>query len=154
MSGSVWTHPLARLGMGLLMAPFFLQLLGLGKTPLGGGLCGDLLGQDQSLALQNPLFWYAAVFMILLGFQLAYGAFLLLAGLIQIPPESAPRIFGLAWGLAALMGILFILTRFIGVPAPSGAGWVLERAPLDGLSLVLVGLSLVGGLLLRQVARA
>jgi hypothetical protein len=139
--------------MALLIAPFFLQMLGFGNTPLGAGLCGDLLGKDQTLGLQNPLFWYAAGFMILLGFQLAYGGFLLLAGLLEVSDGSAPGLFGLAWGLATLIGLLFVFTRLTGVPAPSGAGWVLERAPLDFLSLILVGLSLAGGLLLRQLGK-
>lgn len=153
MSASVWVNPLARLGMALLMAPFFLQMLGFADTPLGRGLCGELLGKDQTLALQNPLFWYAAGFMILLGIQLAYGIFLLLAGLIQVPDESAPGLFGFAWWLTLLMGLMFAFTRLSGAPAPSGAGWVLERAPVDALSLMLVGLSLAGGLLLRGLVR-
>ncbi|RTI17576.1 hypothetical protein CSW23_05945, partial [Thermus scotoductus] len=47
-------------------------------------------------------------------------------------------------------GGLFLLTRTTGLPAPGPGGWVLERAPVDPLSLLLVGLSLAGGFLLRE----
>ncbi|GEM85984.1 MULTISPECIES: hypothetical protein [Thermaceae] len=148
-----FSDPRVRWAAALLMAPFFLQLLGFGADFLGAGLCGDLFGRNNPLGFQSPLFWYAMGFMILLGLQLAYGAILLLVGLLEMPPESARGLFGLGFGLAALIAVLFVLTRTTGIPAPATQGLVFERADLDLLSLLLVGLSLAGGLLLRQMGR-
>jgi hypothetical protein len=148
-----FADPRLRWAAALLIAPFFLQLLGFGSSALGAGLCGDLFGRDNPLGFQSPLFWYAAAFMILLGLQLAYGAFLLLAGLIELPPEGAGGLFGFGAGLALTILVLFALTRTTGVPAPAAQGLVFERADLDLLSLLLVGLSAGGGWLLRQAGR-
>ncbi|MDX2004465.1 MAG: hypothetical protein SFU83_04235 [Meiothermus sp.] len=130
------------------MAPFFLQLLGFGSSLLGAGLCGDLFGRNNPLGFQSPLFWYAMTFMVLLGFQLAYGALLLLAGLIEMPPSNARGLFGFGFGLAAVTLVLFVLTRTTGLPTPAAQGWVFEQANLDALSVLLVGLTVGGGLLL------
>jgi len=57
-----------------LILPFFLQLLGLGDTPLGGGLCGEVFRvQDPAFALKTPGFWYGLLFMVLLALELGYG---------------------------------------------------------------------------------
>ncbi|MDX2008524.1 MAG: hypothetical protein SFU83_25030 [Meiothermus sp.] len=137
------------------MAPFFLQLLGFGSSVLGAGLCGDLFGRNNPLGFQSPLFWYAMAFMILLGLQLAYAAVLLLAGLLEMPPEGAKGLFGFGIGLVVVIVLLFVLTRSTGIPAPAAQGLVFERADLDPLSLLLVGLSVGGGWLLRSLgARA
>ncbi|WP_408646657.1 hypothetical protein [Thermus sediminis] len=141
-----------RLAALLLILPFFLQLLGLGETPLGGGLCGELFRQrDPALALISPGFWYGLLFMVLLALQLGYGLALLLLPLLEVR-------LGPGWPRAGryLVGVLlllFLLTRTTGLPAPGEGGLVLERAPLDPLSLLLVGLSLAGGLLLRENGR-
>ena len=53
-----------------LILPFFLQLLGLGDTPLGGGLCGEVFRvQDPAFALKTPGFWYGLLFMVLLALE-------------------------------------------------------------------------------------
>lgn len=138
-----------RLAAILFILPFFLQLLGFGKTPLGGGLCGELfLAQNPALAFQTPGFWYGVLFMGLLALQLGYGLGLLLLPLLEVP-------IGRAWlrlgqYLVGLLFGLFLLTRTTGLPTPGPGGWVLEPAPADPLSFLLVGLSLAGGFLLRE----
>ena len=132
-----------------LILPFFLQLLGLGDTPLGGGLCGEVFRvQDPAFALKTPGFWYGLLFMVLLALELGYGLSLLLLPLLEVRP-------GKGWVRAGryLVGtlfLLFLLTRTTGLPTPGPGGWTLEPAPLDPLSLLLVGLSLAGGLLLKE----
>ncbi|RTG93542.1 hypothetical protein CSW37_05455 [Thermus scotoductus] len=138
-----------RLAAFLFILPFFLQLLGFGKTPLGGGLCGELfLVQNPALAFQTPGFWYALLFMVLLALELGYGLSLLLLPLLEVSIGPGWRRLGRY--LVGVMGGLFLLTRTTGLPAPGPGGWVLERAPVDPLSLLLVGLSLAGGFLLRE----
>ncbi|GAB5603868.1 hypothetical protein FJNA_23940 [Thermus sp. FJN-A] len=116
---------------------------------MGGGLCGEVFrAQDPALALKTPGFWYGLLFMVLLALQLGYGLSLLLLPLLEVP-------LGPGWlrGGRYLVGtlfVLFLLTRTTGLPAPGPGGLVLERAPLDPLSLLLVGLSLAGGLLLKE----
>ncbi|WP_245958994.1 hypothetical protein [Meiothermus luteus] len=134
------------------MAPFFLQMLGFGQTPLGGGLCGELFGNDTPLGLQGAGFWYAVLFMLLLGLQLMYGGFLLLARLLELPKSMEPGLYATGVGLAGLLTLLFLLTRTTGLPYPSPQGLAIgETAPLDPLSLILVGSSLGGGLLLLDL---
>ncbi|TFU16316.1 hypothetical protein [Thermus tengchongensis] len=138
-----------RLAALFLVLPFFLQLLGLGDTPLGGGLCGEVFRvRDPALALQTPGFWYGLLFMLLLALQLGYGLSLLLLPLLEV--RLGPGWLRVGRYLVGVMGGLFLLTRITGLPAPGPGGWVLERAPVDPLSLLLVGLSLAGGFLLRE----
>ncbi|WP_114313078.1 hypothetical protein [Thermus caldifontis] len=138
-----------RLAAALLILPFFLQLLGFGKTPLGGGLCGDLfLAQNPALAFQTPGFWYGVLFMGLLALQMGYGLALLLLPLLEVPIGSGWLRLGR--GLVGLLFLLFLLTRTTGLPTPGPGGWVLEPVGVDPLSLLLVGLSLAGGVLLRE----
>ncbi|MFN4070501.1 MAG: hypothetical protein ACK4HT_02910 [Thermus caldifontis] len=138
-----------RLAGALLALPFFLQLLGFGNTLLGGGLCGELfLAQNPALAFQTPGFWYGLLFMGLLALQLGYGLSLILLPLLEVSVGPAWRRLGRY--LVGVMAGLFLLTRTTGLPAPGPGGWVVEPAPVDPLSLLLVGLSLAGGLLLRE----
>lgn len=149
-----FTHPLVRWAGALLVAPFFLQLLGLGNTLLGGGLCGELFGNDTPLGLQGAGFWYAVLFMMLLGFQLMYGGFLLLARLLELPAGMEQGTYkGGVW-LVGLITLLFVLTRTTGLPYPSPQGLALgDTAPVDLLSLMLMGCSWVAGFLLWQLLR-
>ncbi len=144
-----FAHPQARWAAALLILPFFLQMLGFGQSILGGGLCGELFGNETPLGLQGAGFWYALVFMMLLGFQLMYGGFLLLARLIEMPANmEGPTYRGGVW-LVGILLMLFLLTRTTGLPYPSPQGLALgEPVPADPLSLILVGSSLAGGLLL------
>lgn len=138
-----------RLPALFFILPFFLQLLGFGDTPLGGGLCGEVFrAKDPALALRTPGFWYSLLFMALLALELGYGLSLLLLPFLEVRP-------GRGWVRAGryLVGALlalFLLTRTTGLPIPGPQGLVLEPAPLDPLSLLLVGLSLLGALLLRE----
>lgn len=104
--------------------------------------------QDPAFALKTPGFWYGLLFMVLLALELGYGLSLLLLPLLEVRP-------GKGWVRAGryLVGtlfLLFLLTRTTGLPTPGPGGWTLEPAPLDPLSLLLVGLSLAGGLLLKE----
>ncbi len=138
-----------RLAALFFILPFFLQLLGFGDTPLGGGLCGALFtGRALPLNLQPPGFWYALLFMILLALLLGYGLSLLLLPLLEVRPS--PAWLGLGRGMVGVLLLLFLLTRTTGLPVPGPQGLTLERAPIDPLSLLLVGLALVGGVFLGE----
>jgi hypothetical protein len=139
----------------LLALPFFLQLLGFGSTPLGGGLCGELFrGRETPLALQGAGFWYALVFMMLLLGQLGYAGLLALAGFLELPPLWLRSIYRLGSYYAAGMTLLFVVTRTTGLPVPAPQGWVLgDVAPVDLLGLLGVGLTLAGGVLLWGISR-
>ena len=143
-----FSGPPLRLAALLLILPFFLQLGGLGGA-LGGGLCGELFtNKDTPLFQQGAGFWYGLVFMFMLAIQLAYGGFLLLAGLIELPGEYQRPLYRLGVWLTGLLGLLFGLTRSTGLPHPSALGFVWgDRVAVDFLSLVLVGLTLSGGVL-------
>lgn len=147
---SSFRDPRVSWAAALLMAPFFLQMLGFGQTFLGGGLCGALLGQrDIPLSLQGAGFWYALLFMLLLGIQLMYGGFLLLGRLLEMPKSSEHPIYIVGIWLIGLIFVLFLLTRTTGLPYPSEQGLALgDVAKADPLSLILMGLTLAGGLIL------
>lgn len=153
-ASSAFSNPRVRLAAGLLMAPFFLQLLGLGKTLLGGGLCGELFGNNTPLGLQGAGFWYALIFMILLGIQLMYGSFLLLTRLLEMPEGMESGTYQTGIWLVGFMALLFVLTRTIGLPYPSQQGMAFgDTAPADPLSLLLIGCSVVGALVLISLNR-
>lgn len=144
-----FAQPQLRLAAALLMAPFFLQLLGFGKTFLGGGLCGDLFGNNTPLGLQGAGFWYALVFMLLLGIQLMYGGFLLLTRLLEMPQSMESGVYTTGIALVGIITLLFVITRTIGLPYPSQQGIAFgDNAPADPLSLLLLGCSLAAALLL------
>ncbi|GIW26329.1 MAG: hypothetical protein KatS3mg069_2596 [Meiothermus sp.] len=149
-----FSHPQVRWAAALLMAPFFLQLLGSGNTLLGGGLCGELFGNDTPLGLQGAGFWYAVLFMMLLGFQLMYGGFLLLARLLEMPPSMEAGTYRTGIWLVGFITLLFVLTRTTGLPYPSPQGLALgDTAPVDPLSLILMACSWVGSFLLWRLLK-
>ncbi len=149
-----FSNPQVRWAGALLMAPFFLQLLGLGNSALGGGLCGELFGNETPLGLQGAGFWYAVLFMMLLGFQLMYGGFLLLARLLEIPASMERGAYTGGLWLVGLMTLLFVLTRTTGLPYPSPQGLALgDTAPVDLLSLMLMGSTWAAGLLLWRLLK-
>ncbi len=152
---SAFSSPKVRWAAALFIAPFFLQMLGFGNTFLGGGLCGELFGNETPLGLQGAGFWYALLFMMLLGFQLMYGGFLLLTRLLEMPASMERGTYlGGVW-LVGTITLLFILTRTTGLPYPSPQGLALgDVAPVDLLSLILVGCSWVGGFLLWRLIKA
>ena len=156
MNGRVFAfaHPLVRWSGALLLAPFFLQLLGLGNSVLGGGLCGELFGNETPLGLQGAGFWYALLFMMLLGFQLMYGGFLLLAPLLELPSSMERATYSGGLWLIGIMTLSFILTRTTGLPYPSPQGLAIgEAAPVDLLSLLLMGCGWAAGLLLWRLLK-
>ncbi|GIW32638.1 hypothetical protein Mlute_01777 [Meiothermus luteus] len=152
-------RPAPQWALALLALPFFLQLLGFGGA-LGGGLCGALFrGRDLPLDQQPAGFWYALLFMGLLSFQLLYAVFtglLLLLDAADRPGAGAPpaRSYrGGAW-LALLLVIAFLLTRTVGLPVPSAQGVIWgEAAGANPLGLVMVGMTLAGGLWLWRIGR-
>jgi hypothetical protein len=149
-----FSNPQVRWAGALLMAPFFLQLLGLGNSALGGGLCGELFGNETPLGLQGAGFWYAVLFMMLLGFQLMYGGFLLLARLLELPASMERGAYTGGLWLVGLMTLLFVLTRTTGLPYPSPQGLALgDTAPVDLLSLMLMGSTWAAGLLLWRLLK-
>lgn len=139
----------------LLALPFFLQLLGFGSTPLGGGLCGELFrGRETPLALQGAGFWYALVFMMLLLGQLGYAGLLALAGFLELPPAWLRSIYRIGLYYAAGMALLFVVTRTTGLPVPAPQGWVWgEASAVDLLGLLGVGLTLAAGGMLWMISR-
>jgi len=152
---SAFSSPLVRWAATLQIAPFFLQLLGFGDTFLGGGLCGELFGNETPLGLQSAGFWYAVLFMLLLGFQLMYGIFLLLTRLLEMPASMERGTYLVGIWLVSLITLLFILTRTTGLPYPSPQGLALgETDPVDPLSLILIGCTWVGGLFLWHSLRS
>jgi hypothetical protein len=151
---SAFSSTQVRWAAAWLIAPFFLQLLGLGDTFLGGGLCGELFGNETPLGLQGAGFWYALLFMMLLGFQLMYGGFLLLTRLLEMPNSLEHGTYKIGLWLVGLITLLFVLTRTTGLPYPSPQGLALgDTAPVDPLSLILMGCSWVGGFLLWRLLK-
>jgi hypothetical protein len=149
-----FSNPQVRWAGALLMAPFFLQLLGLGDSALGGGLCGELFGNETPLGLQGAGFWYAVLFMMLLGFQLMYGGFLLLARLLEMPASMERGAYTGGLWLVGLLTVLFVLTRTTGLPYPSPQGWAFgDTASVDLLSLVLMGCTWGAGILFWRLLR-
>lgn len=154
MNTASFSSPSLRIAAALLMAPFFLQILGFGKTFLGGGLCGELFGNDTPLGLQGAGFWYALIFMLLLGIQLMYGGFLLLTRLLEMPQSMESGTYKTGIGLVGFMVLVFVLTRTVGLPYPSQQGIAFgDTAPADPLSLLLIGCSVAGSVLLWNLSR-
>lgn len=138
-----------RLAALLLILPFFLQLLGFGEIPLGGGLCGEVLrGRELPLALQPPGFWLGLLFMVLLTLQLGLGGLFLLLPLLEVRPS--PFFLRLGRGVAFTLVLLFLLSRTLGLPLPSPQGLAFTTFPADPLSLLIVASSALGGVLLRE----
>ncbi len=137
----------------LLTIPFFLQILGFGNTPLGSGLCGALLGsRTESLSEQGPGFWYAMMFMVLLGFQLMLGALLLLSRVLELPESVKSGLIGVGIVFGILMFVMFLLTRLTGLPVPTSLGMAWGRVEkFDILSWVLSGSGLWASYLLLRV---
>lgn len=140
-----------RLGVlvGLMFAPFALQLLGWAGTPLGGGPCGAI-GVDQLMLEQPQAFFYAQIMLWGIALLMATGFFVLMLGFMhggRIPRSQARPFVLLAVALGVFTALVYVLTRTLGLPAPSPIGWLMSGAePTDpiGILILLVLWGIIG----------
>lgn len=131
--------------VGLELAPFFLQFLGLSLgEALGQGLCGSALGVSEVEAVRYGLvseyFLYGRLFLVLLALKATY-ALALLVLRFMYPEEDPPFARGV-WrvgvGLSWTYLGFFLLTRTLPLPLGTPLGpALLAPAPLDPLSLLM-----------------
>jgi len=137
-----------RLGVlvGLMFAPFALQLVGWAGTPLGGGPCGSI-GIDRLMLEQPQAFFYAHIMLWGISLLTATGFFILMLGFMyngQIPRSQARLFVLLALGLEGFTTLIYILTRTLGLPAPSPVGWLLgDPEPTDAIGVLILLVLLV-----------
>ncbi len=144
--------------VGLMFAPFALQLLGWAGTPLGGGPCGAI-GSERLLLEQPQAFFYAQVMLWGIALLMTTGFFILMLGFMHqghIPKSQASPFLRLGLGIASFTALIYILTRTWGLPAPSPVGWLLSGAePADAIGLlVLLALLVQIGLSLHWLAKS
>jgi hypothetical protein len=132
--------------VGLSLAPFLLQFLGLGLSEeLGQGLCGSALGVSEAEAVKYGLvseyYFYGQLFLALLALKVTYALGLMVLRFMypdQDPP-FAPLLWRLGVGLSLALLLLFLLTRTLPLPFATPLGLAfLSPAPLDPLSLLMV----------------
>jgi len=137
-----------RLGVlvGLMFAPFALQLVGWAGTPLGGGPCGPI-GIDRLMLEQPQAFFYAQIMLWGISLLMATGFFILMLGFMhngQIPRSQARPFVRLALGLGGFTTLVYILTHTLGLPAPSPVGWLLSGPePTDAIGVLILLVLLV-----------
>lgn len=139
--------------VGLMFAPFALQLLGWAGTPLGGGPCGGI-GLDQLMLEQPQAFFYSQIMLWGIALLAATGFFTLMLSFMNngtIPDSQARPFVRISQAIASLTALIYLLTRTIGLPTPSPLGWLMgSPEPLDVIGvLVLVVLTAQGFLALR-----
>jgi hypothetical protein len=144
--------------VGLLFAPFALQLLGWAGTPLGGGPCGAI-GIDQLMLEQPQAFFYAQIMLWGISLLMATGFFVLMLSFMHngsIPKSQAQPFLRVAVGIAVLTAAVYILTHTWGLPAPSPIGWLMSGPePTDTIGvLILLALLLFIGMTLRWFGQA
>lgn len=131
-----------RLGLlvGLMFAPFALQLLGWAGTPLGGGPCGAI-GLDQLMLEQPQAFFYAQIMLWGISLLMATGFFILMLGFMHsgtIPKSQAQPFLRIALVVGSLTALIYVLTHTIGLPAPSPIGWLMSGAePTDAIGILI-----------------
>lgn len=130
--------------VGLSLAPFLLQFLGLGLSEeIGQGLCGSALGVSEAEAVKYGLvseyYFYGQLFLA----SWPEGHLRLAHGPPPHVPRPGPSLRPLA--VAARGGpfpgllLLFLLTRTLPLPFATPLGLAfLSPAPLDPLSLLMV----------------
>lgn len=132
--------------VGLSLAPFLLQFLGLGLSrELGQGLCGSALGVSEAEAVRYGLvseyYFYGQLFLALLALKVTYALGLMVLRFMypdQDPP-FAPLVWRVGVGLSLVFLLLFLLTRTLPLPFATPVGLAfLSPAPLDPLSLLMV----------------
>ncbi|WP_299426305.1 hypothetical protein [uncultured Meiothermus sp.] len=144
--------------VGLMFAPFALQLLGWAGTPLGAGPCGAI-GMDQLMLEQPQAFFYAQIMLWGISLLMATGFFVLMLGFMHnglIPKSQARPFLLVALGVGGFTALIYILTHTWGLPAPSPLGWLISGAePTDAIGiLILLALIAQIGLTLRWLGQA
>ncbi len=144
--------------VGLMFAPFALQLLGWAGTPLGAGPCGAI-GIDQLMLEQSQAFFYAQIMLWGISLLMATGFFVLMLGFMHngsIPKSQARPFLLVAVGIGVFTAVVYILTHTWGLPAPSPIGWLMSGAePTDAIGiLILLVLFVLIGMTLRWLGQA
>ncbi|GEM82497.1 hypothetical protein [Meiothermus hypogaeus] len=126
--------------VGLMFAPFALQLLGWAGTPLGGGPCGAI-GLDQLMLEQPQAFFYAQIMLWGISLLMATGFFVLMLGFMHngtIQKSQARPFLLIALAVGSLTALIYVLTHTVGLPAPSPVGWLLGGAePTDAIGILI-----------------
>lgn len=126
--------------VGLMFAPFALQLLGWAGTPLGEGPCGAI-GLDQLMLEQPQAFFYAQVMLWGISLLMATGFFVLMLGFMYngtIQKSQARPFLLIALVVGSLTALIYVLTRTVGLPAPSPVGWLMAGAePTDAIGILI-----------------
>lgn len=126
--------------VGLMFAPFALQLLGWAGTPLGGGPCGAI-GLEQLMLEQPQAFFYAQVMLWGISLLMATGFFVLMLGFMYngtIQKSQARPFLLIALVVGSLTALIYVLTRTVGLPAPSPVGWLMAGAePTDAIGILI-----------------
>lgn len=143
--------------VGLMFAPFALQLLGWAGTPLGGGPCGGI-GLDQLMLEQPQAFFYSQIMLWGIALLAATGFFVLMLGFMnngRVPGSQARPFVRISQAIAGLTALIYLLTRTTGLPTPSPIGWLMSSPePLDVIGvLVLVALTAQSFLALRWLSK-
>lgn len=132
--------------VGLMFAPFALQLLGWLGTPLGGGPCGEL-GPGQMMLDLPGKFFYAQIMLWGISLLLATGFFIVMISLMH--PQGIPRahvkpFLQLGLAISLIVALIYTLTRTWGLPAPSPLGLLWTGGePIDAIGILIL-LVLVG----------
>ncbi len=137
-----------RLGLlvGLMFAPFALQLLGWAGTPLGGGPCGAI-GLDRLMLEQPQVFFYAQIMLWGISLLMATGFFVLMLGFMHngtIQKSQAQPFLLIALVVGSFTAVIYALTHTVGLPAPSPIGWLMSGAePTDIIGILIFTVLLV-----------
>ncbi|MCS7069066.1 MAG: hypothetical protein RMK51_10905 [Meiothermus sp.] len=126
--------------VGLMFAPFALQLLGWAGTPLGGGPCGAI-GLDQLMLEQPQTFFYAQIMLWGISLLMSTGFFVLMLGFMHngsIPKPQAQPFLLISLAIGSSTALIYALTHTVGLPAPSPIGWLVGGAePTDAIGILI-----------------
>jgi len=136
--------------VGLMFAPFGLQLLGWAGTPLGGGPCG-VFGQGRLMLEQPQAFFYAQVMLWGISLLLAVGFFMLMLSFMHsgsVPSSQARPFVQVGQAIGGITALVYLLTRTTGLPTPSPIGWLLSNPePFDTIGVLVLLVLLTHNLL-------